>query len=96
MSMGRIAAQKLARTETLTFGKLREIIEKASHRGGGSNVNRAFPLSRACAIYAAAIADRPDDEIPKAWRMDPYSPSGKMVPTRDFLTVCNILRDCGP
>lgn len=96
MSMGRIAAQNLARAETLSFGQLRVIIENARNRGGGSRVNRAFPLSRACEIYSAAIADRPEDEIPKAWRSDPYSPSGKMVPTRDFLIVCNILRDCGP
>lgn len=97
MSMGKAAAVKLARAETLTFGQLRDkILGTRLRKIGNGTVNKGIPLARACDVYAAAIANRPDDEIPKAWRSDPYSPSGKMVPTRDFLIVVNILRDCGP
>lgn len=97
MSMGKAAAVKLARAETLTFGQLREKITAARlGKLRAATVNRGIPLSVACDIYARAIAQRPDDEVPKMSRSDPYSRTGKMVPTRDFLIVVNILRDCGP
>ncbi len=51
-------------------------------------------LDRACEIYEAAIADRNDEEIPRAWRSDPYT--GHAKASRDSLIVTNILRDCKP
>ena len=92
--MNRKAAQTTARGETLTFGDLRNLIRPyLADCHQASKVNPAFTLSGAAGIYDAAIADRPDDEVPKAWRRDVYR--DRDLPSKDFLIVVNILRDCG-
>lgn len=93
--MNRSAAQLKARTETLTIGDLRKTIASARARGGMSKVNPAFSLDEVCDIYEAAIAGRAETEIPKAWKADIYSRHpGAQKPSKDFLIVVNILRDC--
>jgi hypothetical protein len=101
--MNRKSAQKLAQSETLTIGDLRHMIFAARvnqpicpWNPRMSKVNPAIPHDRALDIYLAAIAGRPDDETPKAWRPDPYSRhAGAMKPSCDYFSVVNILRDCG-
>lgn len=93
--MNRSAAKLKAQTETLTIGDQRGMIAKASVKNGMSKVNPAFTIARVCEIYEAAISDRPDTEIPKAWKPDIYSRHpGAQKPSRDLLLVTNILRDC--
>jgi hypothetical protein len=58
-----------------------------------SSVNPSIPLAKTCEIFSAC-AQRPAEEVPKAWRVDVYS--GRRKPSKDFLIVTNILRDCGP
>lgn len=45
-------------------------------------------------IYAGALKDRSDDEVPKGMVLDVYSRSGRMKPSKDSLIITNILRDC--
>lgn len=92
--MNKAAARKLAESETVSIGKLRQMIEEKRGSIGMSAVNKSFTIEQALDIYAAALGNRSDDEIPKAWRPDPYSRSGKMKPSGDSLIVTNILRDC--
>lgn len=93
--MNRQAAHLKARTETLTIADLREMISEARLKGGMSKVNKAFTVGQVCDIYEAALAGRADTEIPKAWMPDIYSRHpGAQKPSRDFLQVVNILRDC--
>lgn len=95
MVMGRRAAQEKARAETVSIGELRAMIEAARTRGGMGRVNPTLPMHQVCDIYERALDGRPDDEVPKAWRSDYYSRRDNAVkPSRDFLIVCNILRDC--
>lgn len=92
--MNKQAAKKLAESEKTSIGDLRVMIASAATRGGMSRVNPAFSMDQVCEIYAGALAGRDDAEIPKAWRVDPYSAAGAMKPSRDVLIVTNILRDC--
>ncbi len=96
MSMGKQAAKKLAESETLSVGDLRAMIARARARGGMGTVNPTLTMDRVCGIYDAALEGRDDTEVPKAWRSDPYSSTGRLKPTRDALIVANICRDCGP
>jgi hypothetical protein len=93
--MNRKAAQDRAREEKLSVGDLRQMIMSARFRGGMSKVNPAFSTDEVCDIYEAALAGRDDAEILKAWRPDIHSRhAGAQKPSRDFLQVTNILRDC--
>ena len=93
--MNKIAAKKAAQEEKFSVGQLRKMISERAGKGGASQVNPAIPIGRACEIYTAALEGRADDEMPRAWRRDPYSRRGDTVkPTRDVLLVTNILRDC--
>ena len=93
--IGKQKAHAIAREERLTFGDLKVMIAAAATKNGMSSVNRQFTLARVCEIYAAALDGRPDVEVPKAWRPDPYSSSGAVKPSKNFMIVTNILRDCG-
>ena len=77
----------------ISIGELRDFIKSARGQGVMSNVNPAFPLEDTLDIYERAIAGREDNEVPKAWRNDPYSLSGRMKPTADVLLITNVLRD---
>lgn len=83
-------AAAVAREERLTWGELKSMIEK-SPMEGVSIVNPAIPLKIIAVIHMAVIDSHDLNEVPKAWRNDPYS--GKPRPSRDFLIVTNILRD---
>ena len=91
--MNKQRARKMALDGTISISELRDFIESARGLGGMSRVNPAFPLEDILDIYAAAIKDRADDEVPKAWRTDPYSRTARMKPTADVLLITNILRD---
>ncbi len=91
--IGKRAAQALARDNRITIGQLRAAIYQARGTLASSAVNPAILRDTACDIYAAALQGRSDADIPQAWRPDPYSPSGALKPSRDFLLVTNILRD---
>ncbi|NNH59490.1 hypothetical protein HLI01_22405 [Rhizobium laguerreae] len=93
--MNRSAAQLKARTETLTIGDLRQMISATRGKARVSKVNPAIPIDRVLGIYEAALEGREDTEIPKAWKQDIYSRHpGAQKPSRDFLIIVNILRDC--
>lgn len=89
--MNKQTAWKEAREETRTWGTLKRLV-KVRRKNGMSAVNPAFTLEQACGIYERAIADRDDNETPKAWCIDPYTGCEKA--SADFLIVANILRDC--
>lgn len=91
--MGKQKAQALAREERLTWGELRTMLNGAMVDGKVSAVNAAFTLAQVRDIHLAAMEGRAHDEVPKAWRTDPYTRRDK--PSRDFLGVTNILRDFG-
>lgn len=93
-NISKLRAKKMAESETITIGQLRQMICARRGSGGMSAVNPAIPLDRVLDIYLGALEGRPEDEIPKAWRPDPYGRSGKMRATSDQLKVTNILRDC--
>lgn len=93
--MNKKAAKKVATAAEHTWGDLKAMIQRAKTKVGFSSVNPSIPIGRAVEIYEAAIADRPSDLRPIPYRPDPYSRVGRMQPTGDFLTVTNILRDCG-
>ncbi len=91
--MNKRKAREKALEGTLSIGDLRTMIADARGRGGMSHVNPAFELEDTLNIYDAAIKNRSDDEVPAAWRTDPYSRSGRMKPTGDVLLITNVLRD---
>ena len=91
--MNKRAARAKALEGTISIGELRGMIMGARGQARMSNVNPAFPLEKVLDIYEAAIGGRTDAEVPKAWRTDPYSRSGRMKPTGDVLLITNILRD---
>jgi hypothetical protein len=92
--MNRRDAKEKSRSGDISIGELRALIAKARDRGGMSRVNGSITLAQACGIYAAALERRPDDEKPAGMKIDPYSTVGALKPTRDALTIQNILRDC--
>lgn len=94
--MNKRKARATAEAGTTSIGELRAMIQAARGRGGMSQVNPAFPLERVLDIYERAIAGRDAAEKPAGLARDPYSRVGRMKPTRDCLTVTNILRDCAP
>lgn len=89
--------KKLAKEKSvagqISVGELRQMIAAARHRGGLSRVNPQFTLEQTCDIFERALAGRDDGEIPKGTRYDPYK--NREMASRDSLTICNILRDCG-
>lgn len=93
-NISRLRAKKLAEGETITIGQLRHMICARRGSGGMSAVNPAIPLDKVLDIYLGALEGRPEGDIPRAWRPDPYSRSGRMRATRDQIIVTNILRDC--
>lgn len=90
--MNKRAAKAKAQEGKLTIGELRKMIASRRGFGGMSAVNGAIPLERVLEIYDAALAGRPEEEVPKAWRTDPYT--GREKPSADVLIITNILRDC--
>lgn len=90
--MNRRAANTKSRASEICIGELRGMIAEARRRGGMSRVNPMFTMEQACDIYAAAIKDRPDDEVPAGMVRDVYRDG--MKPSRDSLIIRNILRDC--
>jgi hypothetical protein len=76
----------------LTVGELRALIAKGRQRGGVSRVNAAIPMDVICGIYEGALAGREDSEAPKGTTYDVYRRCDR--PSKDSLTICNILRDC--
>jgi hypothetical protein len=92
--MNKREAQRIARSGDISIGELRHFIKEARGRGGMSRVNPTLALERVLDIYEAALAGREDAEKPVGMKLDVYSPSGRMKPSRDSLTICNILRDC--
>jgi hypothetical protein len=93
--MDRQAAQQKAREEAVSIGDLRELIAGASIKGGMSKVNPGLTLRMVCGIYEEALAGRDAAEVPKAWKRDIHSRNiDAQKPSRDFLIVTNILRDC--
>lgn len=93
--MGKTRAASVAREERLTWADLKAMIDAYPKAGRVSSVNAIFTLDRIAEIHLAVIAERNPTEVPKMWRTDPYSRSGKQKPTREFLNVTNILRDFG-
>lgn len=91
--MNKREAKIRSREGKLSIGDLRKMIAEARLRGGPSKVNPQFTLAETCNIFEAALADRDDAEIPVGMRGDPYR-NGRTIPTRDSLTIYNILRDC--
>lgn len=91
--MNKRAARERALEGALSVGELRQMIKRRRGAGGMSKVNPAIDLDRALGIYADALGDRPDDEVPRVWKPDPYSRAGRMKPTADALLITNILRD---
>ena len=91
--MNKRRARQMALEGIISIGELRDFIKSARGQGGMSNVNPAFPLEDTLDIYERAIASREDNEVPKAWRNDPYSRSNRMKPTTDVLLITNVLRD---
>ena len=91
--MGKRAAQAVAREERLTWDNLKAMLDKAEGCTGQSTVNAAIALDVVRLIHLRAIADRDLAEAPKMWSRDIYS---RVKPSRDFLSVTNILRDFGP
>ncbi len=96
MAMGKQAARKLVESETLSISDFRAMIASARGTGRMSTLNPQFTLDQTCDIFERALEGRDGAEVPKALRPDPYSPSGRLKPTRDALTMSNICRDCGP
>jgi hypothetical protein len=92
--MNRREAKARSQASEISIGDLRHLIANARGRGGMSRVNPTFTLERACEIYSRALEGRDDAEVPKGLKPDVYSAKGRMVPTRDSLTIQNILRDC--
>lgn len=92
--MNKRDANKQALENTRTVADLRAMVANARGRGGMSKVNPQFTLEQTCDIYAAALKDRKDDEVPAGMRRDVYSRTERMKPSRDSLMISNILRDC--
>jgi hypothetical protein len=90
--MNKTKARKLSQEGKLSIGELRAMIRNARTRTGMSSVNPALPIQRVLDIYDAALAQRPDAEVPAGMKCDPYT--GRMRPSRDSLIIANVLRDC--
>lgn len=92
--MDKRAARKLAESETLSIGDLRKMITARRGALGMSRVNKSLTVEQAVDIFEGSIAGRDDAEVPKAWKLDPYSRHGAMKHTRDVLLITNILWEC--
>lgn len=94
--MNKKAAQELARSETLSIGDLRKMIDEGKSKGGMSSLNPSITMEMSHQIFSNVFEGRDDSEIPKAWQRDIYSRhADAQKPSRDFLIVTNILRDFG-
>lgn len=95
--MGKRAAETMARSETLTWGRLREIVEATCDRSAVCPINPQLTMGYCQDLYLEITSNRDATEIPEAWRTDVYSHrAGAVKPSRDFLQVANLLRIFGP
>ena len=93
--MNKRAAKAKTLEGTITIGELRRMIDNVRGEDRQSRVNPAFHLRDTVDIFEKAIAGRKDDEVPRIQKSDPYSRTGRMMATRDFLLITNILREAG-
>ena len=91
--MNKVKAKQMAQSNAMTIRELRDLIE-AARIDGMSRVNPTIPMAMAVDIYRRALGDRADDEVPQGLRFDVYK--RRDVPSKDFLIIANILRDCTP
>ena len=88
--MGRTPAMNIVRAKILTWGQLKSALAAADPYAKAV-LNPMVGRARSLEILAAAIANKPDDQVPEPWTRDHYK--NRDVPSRDFLTACNVLRE---
>lgn len=93
--MGRNEARRVAREERYTWAQLWAMLDAAiaTNPTGPSRVNPSIPRQQALSILRRGREDAKPDDVPKAWTRDHFR--NRDVPSRDFLIVCNILREAG-